>query len=63
MIGMKHLNPICDGCLTAGEDEGANTIEEAEMLMKLLGADLADHLCDQVETDGEIRCGCGCQRR
>ena len=51
--------PVCDSCTNAAHDEGAGAI--AELLMLELGADMADHLCDEVETGGQIVCGCACR--
>lgn len=54
---------VCDSCLDAAYDEGIDDDATANMVMLELGADLADHLCDQVETDGETSCACACRRR
>lgn len=48
----------CDSCLTAAYDEGAEGFED--QALALMGGDIADHLCDETETDGEIRCDCTC---
>ena len=57
-------DPLCDSCLDAGDDEfGLNTdlfYDELDIVLREFGGELADHLCDELETDGEIRCGCGC---
>jgi hypothetical protein len=54
---MDHL--ICDSCFMEAEDEGAPEGEEA-MLMCEMGGELADHLCDEIESDGDIQCACSC---
>jgi len=51
---------LCDSCREAGEDQIADD-DMAEIVMLELGADLPDHLCDQVETHGAIRCACACR--
>ena len=50
---------ICESCIEAATEEGAGGFEE-EALM-LMGDDIADHLCDEIETDGEVRCSCPCK--
>lgn len=51
--------PVCDSCTNAAHDEGAGDI--AELLMLEVGAEMADHLCDEEETGGQIVCGCACR--
>ena len=55
------LHPVCDSCLTVAYDHGVYGLEDQEEFMRMLGADVEDHLCDEVETDGEIKCGCPCR--
>lgn len=50
----------CDSCVDAATEDGAGGIEEEALA--LMGEDMADHLCDEIETDGEIRCACPCKR-
>lgn len=53
---------VCDSCTSAAHemvDEGMDGV--AELLMLELGADVEDHLCDEVETAGQILCGCACR--
>ena len=55
---------ICDSCLEAAADYGIPDRPSQELLMVELGADIADHLCDQVEArDLGIKCTCACRRR
>ena len=56
------MYPICDSCFMAAEDEGVPEGEE-EMVMMSMGGELADHLCDQIESDGAIKCACSCHPR
>ncbi len=51
----------CESCLEAVMDEGADEDIAAECL-DLMGEDIADHLCDEIETDGEVVCRCPCKR-
>ena len=53
---------VCDTCIMAAEEEGVPA-EEASMVMRELGSELADHLCDQIESDGDIQCVCSCHPR
>ena len=52
---------VCDSCLDAAYDMGLEDRESQVTIMVEMGADVEDHLCDEVETDGEIRCGCACR--
>lgn len=61
---------VCDSCVMALEDETfgelervATTEEDVELLLTSLGGDIADHICDAIETKGEIDCRCACARR
>jgi hypothetical protein len=51
---------VCDDCLDAADDDGVEDDIQDEV-MRAMGAEWADHLCDQVESGGEVRCGCGCR--
>jgi hypothetical protein len=53
---------VCDSCIEALEEEGAPEGAEAQMAVEM-GADIADHLCDEIESDGDIRCTCACHPR
>ena len=52
---------ICDSCLDAAHDEGAED-DIAALVMLELGADLADHDCDGIESGGAFKCLCPCRR-
>ena len=64
--GMKHDKPkeekmsYCDSCVDAAIEDGAEGFEEEALA--IMGEEIADHLCDEIETDGEIRCACLCKR-
>ena len=50
---------ICDTCLeNVAEEFGSNDMLSVQLLIQEMGADLRDHLCDRVETNGEIDCSC-----
>ena len=51
---------LCERCLEAAEEEGAEGFEEEAL--ELMGEDIADHICDEIETDGELQCSCPCAR-
>ena len=53
---------VCDSCLDAAYDDGVEG-DMQDTVMRELGGDMADHLCDEIETEGGIICGCGCRRR
>ena len=51
--------PICESCLdSVSEEFGSNDIVAITMLIQSMGEDLPDHLCDKVESNGNIECGC-----
>ncbi|KKL11465.1 hypothetical protein LCGC14_2545510, partial [marine sediment metagenome] len=52
----------CESCLEAVIDDGADE-DIAEECLELMGEDIADHLCDEVETGGEVQCGCPCKSK
>ncbi len=58
---------ICDSCSMAGEDEAEGFgLEEDDIVQVVLmdmGGDIADHICDATETDGEVKCACSCRKR
>tara|TARA_R100000306_G_scaffold62010_1_gene66611 strand:- start:637 stop:816 length:180 start_codon:yes stop_codon:yes gene_type:complete len=47
--------------MDAAIDEGIPDGVEYEIL-SAMGGEIADHLCDTIETDGEIACRCACKR-
>ena len=52
---------ICDDCLTAAYDEGAQTREEQEIMCTTIGNEITDHTCLCREGD-QSRCDCLCNR-
>ena len=53
---------ICDSCTMAAEEDGVPDLV-SDAVMIALGADMADHLCDEIESGGDIRCSCACHSR
>ncbi|KKM88669.1 hypothetical protein LCGC14_1256400 [marine sediment metagenome] len=51
----------CESCVEAVIDDGADE-DIAEEALDLMGEDIADHLCDEIETQGEVECSCPCKR-
>ena len=54
------MNTVCESCIAAAEEEGVPEGDEVRV-MRQIGGMFADHLCDQTESDGDIKCNCGCQ--
>ena len=57
---------VCESCLEAADEEVSpdiSSVREMSSFMVDMGADIADHLCDQIESNGEIRCACACHPR
>jgi hypothetical protein len=57
-VPMSRLN-ICDSCMDTMEEEGAPEGAEVEIAVAM-GADVADHLCDERESQSNLRCACAC---
>ena len=50
---------ICDTCLeSVAEEFDSNDMLSVQLLIQEMRADLPDHLCDRVETNGELECSC-----
>jgi len=62
VIKTTASDEVCDSCCDVAYDDGITGWDEQQMIMRELGNELADHLCDQRESDGEIRCACLCIR-
>ena len=59
-----ELDPICDLCDQVDLEFDPFTelcAEDAEALLRNYGNEVEDHLCDEIESDGDIRCGCECK--
>lgn len=54
------MTTICDLCSDAAHDDGIPD-DIGDEIMMAFGDDFADHLCDEIESDGEIRCSCPCK--
>jgi hypothetical protein len=54
---------VCDDCLNAVYDEiGSSDVSQAEIAIQV-GDMLPDHICDEVEHNGEYsQCACSCKR-
>lgn len=67
MMTATLYGTICDSCSQAGYEEaaglGLDDLDIAATVLLEMGADIADHLCDETESEGEIRCECACRRR
>ena len=57
---VREMTRVCDSCMTVAYDKGINGAAEQAATMVSIGAELSDHICDECEPDGEIRCDCGC---
>ena len=54
---------VCESCLGAADEEVSpdiSSVREMSSFMVDMGADIADHLCDQLESNGDIQCACAC---
>ena len=50
-------DPICESCAEVELD----CAEDIEAVLRDYGNEVEDHLCDEIESDGDIRCGCECK--
>lgn len=53
---------VCETCQLAASEEGMAAPDEVELLCLELGGEIADHLCEEIELQGQQRCGCGCHQ-
>ena len=63
-------NLVCESCLQAADrdieyngDEGypdRSSDRDMSVFMLEMGEVVADHLCDQLESGGDIQCACAC---
>lgn len=51
---------VCELCTEAATEEALAAPDEVELLCRELGADIADHLCEEIELAGETACLCAC---
>ena len=51
------MNTYCDSCIDAAAEEEAFGID-GSLILASMSELLPDHLCDAIETDGEIKCAC-----
>jgi len=61
--GTMRVVEVCDDCVNKAYDQGVEGYDEQVSTMMSIGAELPDHLCEELELDGEIRCDCGCHGR
>ena len=55
---MKNMKNVCDECMTAAYDEGAEDEEMQADICRSIGADIADHTCERLETNKACACAC-----
>ncbi len=52
------MKNVCDECMTAAYDEGAEDEDMQAEICRSMGADMADHTCERVETNKACACAC-----
>ena len=58
----KIVTTVCDYCVNEAYDAGIEGYDAQVEAMLLVGADVADHLCDVTEErDYPLRCHCPCK--
>ena len=50
---------VCESCIEAALAEGAD-YDFAERACEVMGAELIDHVCEQVH-EPDTKCSCGCR--
>lgn len=58
-----NTDRVCETCLDWALEEGLAAEDECAILCQTLGDEIADHLCEEIETAGATRCGCACHHR
>jgi hypothetical protein len=53
---------VCEMCLASAAEEAMAAEDECELLCVTLGSEIGDHLCEEIENDGDTRCGCSCHQ-
>jgi len=56
-------NLVCESCIAVADEEMAPDISSLRGMSNLMiqwGADIDDHICDQLESGGDIQCRCAC---
>lgn len=60
---MADQRQVCDDCLNCAYDNAPVSNHELQIRTATqLGDILEDHLCEEIETNGETRCDCACKR-
>ena len=57
---MDRKDRVCEMCLQWAAEEAMAEEDECELLCVTLGSEIGDHLCEEIENDGETRCRCSC---
>ncbi len=57
---MNANTTVCEMCLQAGAEEAIARPDECDLLCVMFGSEIGDHLCEEIENDGGMRCGCSC---
>ena len=50
------MNTYCDSCIDAAEEEAFGI--DGSLILSSMSECLHDHICDSIETSGEIKCAC-----
>ena len=50
------MNTYCDSCIDAAEEESFGI--DGSLILSSMSELLPDHLCESIETSGEIKCAC-----
>ena len=58
----RKRSQVCDSCCDSAYDDGVEA-DLQSTVMREFGGEMSDHLCDEVESNGDIKCGCGCRFR
>lgn len=57
---MNANTTVCEMCLESAAEEAMASEDECELLCVMLGSEIGDHLCEEIENDGATRCRCAC---
>jgi hypothetical protein len=59
-VNMNANQRVCDSRLSWAEDEELIPQGDCDFVCRTLGADISDHLCEEIESFGHTTCGCAC---
>lgn len=57
---MNKMTTVCDRCLQSAAEESGGQPADCTLACTASGDDLADHVCEEIESEGVTKCACAC---